>query len=428
MGICLTLQVRQSIHLSIKVGELIHTLQKERDITTLHVSELGSKITAFLLKTYVKTDADILSLKRWPTSKRIVFTDNKSFQAELNAHRNNLNMDRGEIISELLYYTDLIDVFVEWLHELINVSAHGILWKSLIGYQKLVSAKVVIGIERALGGMYFVQGGFKNNDNFDWFNRMVNEFKAIETSAIEYSDFIRITLANGIMHKGLNLTKIITDSRSDILRGHNRIAITPSLSKATKWFDNMSLYIDELNTIQHAVADNIIEETDALIADITSSIFQSSILMAIVIILCPIITWALKYIHQHIDKYVIRLENKTMSLVKEKMRTMDLLCLLLPNSIAMKLKHKQQVRSEYFDSVTILTSDIDGFAEFSRKVDPIKLIHILNEMYALIDGIMKRYDVYKVGAVNDSYIISSGRCHYSINIHRFIISAFCYSL
>ena len=45
-----------ALQIVIRMGRLIHKLQKERDMTILHVGKLGPGTKAFLLKNYEETD------------------------------------------------------------------------------------------------------------------------------------------------------------------------------------------------------------------------------------------------------------------------------------------------------------------------------------------------------------------------------------
>ena len=49
-------EAKVSMKIVIRMGRLIHKLQKERDMTILYVGKLGPGTKAFLLKNYEETD------------------------------------------------------------------------------------------------------------------------------------------------------------------------------------------------------------------------------------------------------------------------------------------------------------------------------------------------------------------------------------
>ncbi|XP_055344268.1 atrial natriuretic peptide receptor 1-like [Paramacrobiotus metropolitanus] len=99
---------------------------------------------------------------------------------------------------------------------------------------------------------------------------------------------------------------------------------------------------------------------------------------------------------------------KTADLIDEMHKSDLLLAEMLPKSIIQRLRNKEQIPAESFDSVSILFSDIPAFAEVLKSCPPIEIINILNNTHSAFDDVMHRFDAYKVETIGDCYMISSG--------------------
>ena len=65
----------------------------------------------------------------------------------------------------------------------------------------------------------------------------------------------------------------------------------------------------------------------------------------------------------------------------EKKKTDFLLYQMMPRHIADILKEGQEVIPEWFDPVTVIFTDIFGWAELSAKLSPHQIVDLLNDLY-----------------------------------------------
>ena len=233
-------------------------------MSVLYLSILGPQTKTFLRNEYLLTDQALDQLTNWPlgTAVTSAFHSKVKFHSFLNEHRRLLNPKNFDIYVEIAFYNSLIEPFVEWLYDAISESSKASMWKILVSYQKIVTGMEQIGIERALGVVFFVNGGFPNKSVYENYNRNVNIFKSNYRSAVLYSSKIDDIFQKGMLKSGTNLTAVIETFRYEI---RHSVGMKPSVIKGQWWFDNMTLYLDTLLIIQQDLALLINDEVEIVI-------------------------------------------------------------------------------------------------------------------------------------------------------------------
>ncbi|XP_055346504.1 atrial natriuretic peptide receptor 1-like [Paramacrobiotus metropolitanus] len=104
-----------------------------------------------------------------------------------------------------------------------------------------------------------------------------------------------------------------------------------------------------------------------------------------------------------------QVEQKTKQFMEERQRSADVLEHILPPSIAQALSRGIHIQPETFSETTVYFGDVTGYAEAVEKCNsPLETVSLLNDLYNVCDSVVFEYDVYKVEAVNDAYLVVSG--------------------
>lgn len=406
--------MKESLEFSIEVGRLIHHLQKERDLSILYLSALGPVTKTFLIKEYQITDDSIESIARWPGNldryNREEFKSKSKMMQHIGQHRQQLNHQSSSINKEMLFYTSVIDVIIYWGYSSIVESKFAVVWKSLVGFQKITAAKEDMGLERALGTMFFARGGFETHLQYERYNMKIFGFQSNYKTARLYSPDIDFIGSYGIFSNGRNVS-IILDNYRTYIQNHGEEEQDPtkiSLSSARWFYDNTSLYLDTLLNLQTTLGNICLGKVKTILNDSSRDLIISSCVLVFVLISCSLVIISTENLTSNIQKYAVILVDKTKELNFEKKRTDSLLYQMVPKEVADKLKKREGIEAEFFKSVTVLFSDIHGFSVFSNTLQPLEIVQLLNALYGAIDILLDNRDLYKVETINDSYMVVSG--------------------
>ena len=331
------------ISFSIELGQLVHKL---------YLSSLGPDTKTYLLKRYLETDEKLEALSSWPVNldinKQEQFSTKRNFQRYLTQHRNELDLLGYTVFDEIDFYTDSLRILMRWLYDALNETRYSTRWKAIVAYQKVVFCKEDAGIERALGSYFFSNGGFTDRSTYDWINKQINVFRHNYMIAQSYFPSMNPLSEFGVVVNGQNLSKVIYTYRYHI---QNRNISHPSLKQATMWFDNMTIYIDQLLDIQQTIALWMFDQLYAKKTQTLTKVILTVMVMVSVLIMCPALVNSIIKLTSDIQSYAITLADKTKELNIEKRRTDSLLYQMMPKTVAEQLKKKQGVTAEYFKEV-----------------------------------------------------------------------------
>jgi class 3 adenylate cyclase len=92
----------------------------------------------------------------------------------------------------------------------------------------------------------------------------------------------------------------------------------------------------------------------------------------------------------------------------ERARSEGLLRNMLPESIAERLKQREEVIADASPQVTVLFADIADFTEHAERSPPEATVALLNELFSQFDVLTEARGLEKIKTVGDAYVVAGG--------------------
>jgi len=96
------------------------------------------------------------------------------------------------------------------------------------------------------------------------------------------------------------------------------------------------------------------------------------------------------------------------NLNQERNKSDRLLLNILPDKVAQELKRTDRVRPLYYDSATVLFTDMVGFTRIAESMLPEELIEELDSCFSYFDSIIRKHKLEKIKTIGDSYMAAGG--------------------
>ena len=183
---------------SIELGDVLHNLQRERDMSALYVSDIApEEAKNLLIQRYPISDRALMNMSFWPADNKLAdtraeFTTKEKFMNYLNRHRYELDTMNTTVKMELSLYAEVIHVIFNWLVASVTDVGSGSVWKPLTAYLEIIYAIENFGLERAYGAIFFTQGKFDSIDDYLIFMQSQDTGNVTFESARYYSDLVQV--------------------------------------------------------------------------------------------------------------------------------------------------------------------------------------------------------------------------------------------
>lgn len=116
----------------------------------------------------------------------------------------------------------------------------------------------------------------------------------------------------------------------------------------------------------------------------------------------------LGFLSRAINTMLQSIQTNKEKLAAEHERAENLLLNILPASIADQLKDTRSQIANAHEEVSVLFADIVGFTELSAKMEPERLVSMLNDVFSEFDDLAEEIGLEKIKTIGDAYMVAAG--------------------
>ena len=304
------IELKDKIHASIDTAMLIHSLQKERGMTAIRstqrlfkFSDNGGKLREF------RKEADQAIVKL--NSRNEAYLDKltnstESFVNVLNGTRRIIDAGKTTTIKILKKYRAWIEKLIFTLTEYLrseNLQGYANL---VYAYELLIMSKEEAGMERALGGLKFIEGKNFSHDNTIWYMQKSTLAHNYLQAGLLFSNEMK-SIHSSVFANSSELMKKIKRKREVLFSASQP---EPSNEDGLKWFDLMTKYNDLLLKLQMRQADLINAMVNEAVDEKTNQVVIRSVLLCFTLIIVPCIIVSLGRVQKRFYEYTLSLFDK----------------------------------------------------------------------------------------------------------------------
>ncbi|XP_078586719.1 uncharacterized protein LOC144868404 [Branchiostoma floridae x Branchiostoma japonicum] len=399
-------KVSDEIALSTQKGLIAVKVAVERGTTALYLSSGGDPtVHERLIKMYGETDEALNALKKWPKVSRdepSQFHSRENLQNYIRDNRKVLLTNQTTFGQQLEFYTNINVFFLSHVGDLVREGDTSMLWTTGVAYHMLLTSKDYVGLERAVGSVYFAKGGLSSEDEKRYYEARFKGQSYLDAARWYYPEIVS---SFDRLFKNTTLQHNIIRMREKILQNKKTV---PDVEEGLNWFDNMTTYISIFRTAEKHIADKIINISDDEVQKSSTEVTVDIVVLVLVLVFSLLITSGIYRMANDTQSFASRLNEQTEELNEERQKAEQLLCQIFPKSIAQDMTKNKAVPPKHFDTATIMFSDIVGFSRISASLSSSQLIDLLNRLYHTFDSVIDQYDATKLDGAGGAYEVVSG--------------------
>jgi len=245
--------------LSIKLGNVLHELQKERGASAGYLNSHGKKFSNIMITQRKESDAKIQELFQFyktHENKYISIAKNNIDFSQLKNMREKISTFQITPTQEVKYYTKLNGTILNTITKFTTFPTDTTTKNTLTSQVILMSAKERAGIERAVLSAVFAKDSFTKP--------LYYKFVSVVSQQDVLLNLFQHSACECLQKKYLEL---LSDSSFQEVKKMRAIALSKDNNfniDATYWFNTITKKIDKLKNMENYINDLLLKQTDTI--------------------------------------------------------------------------------------------------------------------------------------------------------------------
>ena len=305
-----TQKLNKNIQYSIETASVIHNLQKERGLASLllFLKSWNTKDHKEELKESRKeTDESIMALGNWKVIKMNGTTihDRYSFSKLLQNFRSKKDVTVTELLNT---YSSFTNGLLQWLPRYTASENLEHFAGLVFAYEMMIYSKEETGLEKALGGIYFLLGKNFTATNISCYNEKRIKAKTYLKIALSFSPEVKNTY-DSLMKKDNN-TSLLNELKEKRMMLISNNVTNPSQNVAMQWLNLMAKRNDLMLEVQMKDATFIQDRVNSVMRSKIKWLILRCLLLCFAFIGVPGIIFSLFRVQNAFYKYTQSLFDK----------------------------------------------------------------------------------------------------------------------
>ena len=308
-------RIIESLNVSVKLGKLIHELQKERGASAGYIGSKGEKFRDILQKQKETSNEKIANIRAldydFPSMLQQQFSEITDTLMHIDTLRNKIMAQEISAQKAIAFYSQLNGKIIQLISK-ISLENSGAV-KAMLPYINFLNAKEQVGIIRAVGSGRFSKGFFDKQSKL-LFEKLVTLnreyiqqflFLADAKSKKMYGELVKDTARHQTIQN--NIKKVFDASVEE-----------PLHIDSQQWFTMLTEEINNLLKIESYLAKEIIasateqseQEFHRFIAIFSSIVFSIALIVILSILMLIKFSGSMKNLHDGVDNLLKYLNKK----------------------------------------------------------------------------------------------------------------------
>lgn len=392
-----TKEAINKLELTLAFSAIVQYLQRERGMSTSFlVTDNATFATVDKIALNAENIEQILQSVKWPPHgikwhNIGLLTEDRMIES-LKQHRSKVENRTVELLYNLEYYTNLTKSLINHIKNYVTLKTDSGIQRSIDASSALLLLTDDVGIQRALGTIFFTGCGWSSEYVENYFMQLHGRSSAFLDIALSYYKKMEFQYFQAIQNP-ISLAYVIDRDRTyELFRNYEALCISYSKlekeAKSLEWFQNMTVYIDMYFDIREEMNTYIKYSLKSLQEySIIEFVMYFIILVTSVIVSCFMVLW---YTHkianltETLADYLHKVQQRSTELATEKKKSEEMLHQILPKRFARDLVLEKPVFAQHFTDVTVYFSSICGFNEIETRSNPLQIVHMLTDLHRLV--------------------------------------------